>query len=401
MHGIFTNEGTMHGVSKGAKLRGPATLPGYRNVTRGHADIEPHLGSSAKGLLWDVPAKDMHAFDEIEGTSHDFYERIAVRPTHTESGETTHAEAYRQTPGHRSRYAPSENPLHGITDRMSALPVPVKSAKESAKTFEATPSAPPPRTNLARSVLGDAADTKEKYTIAVPGAGRVYTPEREQLHNQIVARFLDGHSKSSGQPQALFTAGGPGSGKSAMLKAPGANIPADAVEVNPDLVKAMLPEFERLSAARDPESGSALHEESSQIARRIADEARARGLNVVMDGVGDSGTGKFVDKMQKLHAAGYDVHVAVAALPASKGWERVQTRAKSSGRAVPAAIVAEMYDLVPKRFLEYAKEPWLHVNLWSTDVNRGEAARLIARKSAGSTNLRVAMPAEYAAFVGS
>jgi len=232
----------------------------------------------------------------------------------------------------------------------------------------------------ANEVLGEAVDTEAKWSRMTP-TGRVYADERRALHEEIINSFLEGHEPPSGRkPRAAFTAGGPGSGKSSMLSAEATGM----VEVNPDAIKEKLPEYQAMIEARDPYSGAGVHEESSIIARTLRARAFNRGLDVLIDGVGNSGAGRFREKLEQAHADGYDVEVDVAHLPHEKGKVRVAERAERSGRTVPDHIVDNAYRSVPQRFTEYDDElPWLRLRVWDTDVPRGEPAKLIADKDVG------------------
>src|SRR6185503_4740575 len=124
---------------------------------------------------------------------------------------------------------------------------------------------PPRRDALAREVFGSATDTVDLYK----QTGE-WTPERKLLHDSIA----------------------------------------------PDRIKEMLPEYKQLRSAGDPYAASGVHEESSEIAKRIQQEAYDRGLSVLIDTTGSSST--FVGKLEAAQAAGYDVKVSMFSIPTNE-----------------------------------------------------------------------------------
>lgn len=90
-------------------------------------------------------------------------------------------------------------------------------------------------------------NTKDKYKD--PATGK-YTPERQALHDKVVEGILAGH-KPSAHPTFLVLGGGTASGKSTMF---GGKNAVGAV-VDPDQIKAQLPEFQQLLAAGDSPCG--------------------------------------------------------------------------------------------------------------------------------------------------
>jgi hypothetical protein len=99
---------------------------------------------------------------------------------------------------------------------------------------------------------GKVADTEQAYRLAGSG-GKLgpYSSERIDLHAQIARALLQGAGAHPEDAHAIFLAGGPASGKSTLLKQGHVKVPADAVDVNPDIVKTMLPEYRALVAAGD------------------------------------------------------------------------------------------------------------------------------------------------------
>lgn len=267
------------------------------------------------------------------------------------------------------------------------------------------------RSELADKVLTGHKDTEDKWSVALPNGDREYDPERLELHDEIVDKFLrqrDSDGKlcadcpeltPHGTKRALFTAGGPSSGKSSVL---GQGYDGQTmVGVNPDDVKAELHEYQALARATDRASGAAVHEESSALSKRILREALDRDLNIFVDTVGDSEGGKFHRKLREAVDRGYEVKVVVATLPVELGQELALERALRTGRFVPPDFIDEAYQAVAARHTEWRDDPDLEWEVWNTGhagASKG-APVLAARSPRGETEPTVEDPSSYEAFI--
>jgi predicted ABC-type ATPase len=231
----------------------------------------------------------------------------------------------------------------------------------------------------ATRILGDAKDTQALHTFQVRGktGSQRYTPERLKLHDKIIDTLLrqrmevtnpsgqtEMHPNPNGEflkpgaadggKKVLFMAGGTASGKSTALASPDAAalVPPDAVHVNPDEIKTMIPEYVQMVRAKDRYAASGVHEESSDIAKRLLSEATTRGLPVVRDGTGDSKEGKFSGQIKDMKDAGYDVHILYSNAPTDVAIARTVARAERTGRWVPEAEVRSQHENVSARFPE-------------------------------------------------
>ena len=88
-------------------------------------------------------------------------------------------------------------------------------------------------------------DTLEKYT----RPDGTLTPERAALHQRIISGILAGH-KPQDHPVATFFGGGPAAGKSTALK----STHPDSAHIDPDEIKAQLPEYQQMLDAGRPAS---------------------------------------------------------------------------------------------------------------------------------------------------
>lgn len=243
----------------------------------------------------------------------------------------------------------------------------------------------PKKGDEATRLLGDANDTRDLHTVTVRGSGSVrrYTPERQKLHDSIIDTLLrkrmevlndrgetelhpdpNGEflAKPEGTPRALFMAGGTASGKSTALSlAENADVtPPDAVHIDPDEIKSMIPEYVQMVRAKDKYAANGVHEESSDIASRLKDEAHSRGLNIVLDGTGDSGMnadgqGKFASKIKSMKDSGYDTHLFYVNAPTEMAVERAIDRAYKTGRWVPTPEIRKQHKTVSARFDDSVK----------------------------------------------
>jgi len=73
------------------------------------------------------------------------------------------------------------------------------------------------------------------------------------------------------------------------------------------------------------------HEESSDIAKMALERANMRGHNIVLDGVGDSSSGKFLGKIKDQKKRGYRTKVILVDAPVDTAIARNIKRAERTG----------------------------------------------------------------------
>lgn len=240
--------------------------------------------------------------------------------------------------------------------------------------------------------LGDAKDTEALHT--AEGGG--FTPERLARHDEIIGKFLaqSGMVKQE-NPETLFMAGGSGSGKSTVLgkqRTDGSgefeggvldSYPENAVYINPDDIKELLPEYNELVMRGDPSAASFVHEESSTIAKKLLETANARGYNVVVDGTGDSTPGKFLQKIEAAQMGGRSARVVLVDIPTDLAVNRAMERAKKSGRMVPEMEIRKVHKSVAQNFAQWQEivDDW---ELWDNTAD-GPPVQAAKRKPVRST----------------
>jgi len=178
-----------------------------------------------------------------------------------------------------------------------------------------------------------------------------FTPERQALHDKIVADAVSG-VPTSADPTYHVMGGGPASGKSSMIKNAKVDIPdgSKAVQVNADDIKEKLPEWDRMQG--DSNRANYLHEESSYLAKRIQAAGFETRRDVVVDGTGDSSQSSMTNKITKAKAAGYKVKGSYATTSTDVAVARADARGKRTGRYVPESVIrsthAGVSDVFPK-----------------------------------------------------
>ena len=220
----------------------------------------------------------------------------------------------------------------------------------------------------------------------VPDGRGGYEPseERAYLHQQIINQVTEGVPQSS-DPTFYMLGGGPASGKSTFLKSGATDTPdkANAVHVNADDIKAMLPENPRMVNGGDADffnAASFSHEESSMLAKRVQDRAIENKQNIVLDGTGDSAINKLASKVESARQNGYKVNGVYVSVPTEVAWSRSVKRALgASKRYVPKAVVEETHRAVSGT-LRQAVEGGLFdkISLWD---NTGSAPKLVGSGS--------------------
>jgi hypothetical protein len=186
-------------------------------------------------------------------------------------------------------------------------------------------------------------DTSVRYRTLDGG----WDKQREQdVHLPLLAKIAHGVPPVE-TPTLFMTGGGYGSGKSVVVEHtfPKAN---EAVHVDPDGLKKGIPEFHDLAAKGDAGAATAVHEESSHVAKRAVKENLESDRHVVYDSSGDTGIEKLHGKVQDFRKAGAQRVVANYAFPGSI--EEAISRADSRGKA--QAAKERHRDSFPTRFYE-------------------------------------------------
>lgn len=236
------------------------------------------------------------------------------------------------------------------------------------------------------SILDNGGDSRTGYMSQVEGGGYRFSPERTALHDQIVNGFLSrSRPVQDGPAEVIFTAGGPASGKSTIitkLEELGVRpLPDDYVDINADLVKEQLPEYETMLKGGDDRAAFFVHEESSDIAARLRFESLETNRNVLVDQVGNNADGEFARKIKASRGPNTDVRVIYADVPVDEAIRRSDERAKKTGRVVPHDLIRNKHKGVVRNFLEVAQMDGVSIELFDTESS---PPVLIAEKEANS-----------------
>jgi predicted ABC-type ATPase len=217
----------------------------------------------------------------------------------------------------------------------------------------------------------------------------MFTPERQALHDKIVAESVDG-VPSSDDPTFTVMGGGPAAGKSSLIQSGEFEIAPNSVEVNADLCKEKLPEWETAGSSR----AQFTHEESSYLAKRTQAAAIERQQNVLLDGTGDTSPASMNKKIDGARSAGYKVEAHYVTLPTDLAIKNARERGERTGRFVPDEVVRATHVGVSQTFPAIVHK-FDSVKLYDTS-ERGNT-RLILSGVAG--NIDIIDPKAYNEFL--
>lgn len=183
------------------------------------------------------------------------------------------------------------------------------------------------------------------------------TDARERYIADLIQGFLD-KGKKGDPPQAIFMMGGPGSGKTTLLDKLMEG-KQGFVHIDPDAIKAKLPEYMFGVALGYKGIANTVNASSGNIATRLGRRVRSAGLNHIWDGTGAHRPG-YEDMLKDLKKKGYNTQLVAQHLPVREGLQRALARAElpismGGGRFVPIEAIEGAYQKVPRNFEPLAK----------------------------------------------
>ena len=187
-----------------------------------------------------------------------------------------------------------------------------------------------------------------------------WSPEREANHEAVAEAAIKGKTAPTDRPpEAVITMGGTASGKTTLTRQIlGAD--KNRVNIDSDLNKLTIPEYEGLKESDPENAAQRVHEESKAISRRIMQKAVADGLDLIYDTTTGGGGEKVLKQLKKM---GYKVRVVYADVPVEEAVKRANERAESSedptnrGRIVPEDVIRDTHAKAAKAFNDLRNSP--------------------------------------------
>jgi predicted kinase len=236
----------------------------------------------------------------------------------------------------------------------------------------------------------DGLATDRQYTI--DPAREVWSGDREALQDSIIEDLYRRASDVPCERRAIMAGGLPGAGKSTILEGHAGIERSQYLAVNPDEIKEemarrdMIPPVNGLSPM---EASDLVHEESSDVAKRLARRAQTDGKNVIWD-ITMSSQASTEWRINALRQAGYmriegifvDITVETSVTRADgrhrQGHDDYRADEGSGGRFVPAEMIRVQAD--PEwgsRNRKTFEEVKHHFDAWSRFDNSGSAPVLV------------------------
>ena len=218
-------------------------------------------------------------------------------------------------------------------------------------------------------------DTQSVFTYKDKKGNSLYTNERIALHNEIMKKLFSNYQNAKPEknktPTFTILGGRGGSGKSKLKGL--AYDPENAIVLDADAIKEMMPEYKGFNAWE-------VHEESSDILKEALRKAKDMGLNVVLDGT-MSGFASTEKKIKMFEDAGYNIDGYYMHLPreesAKRGISRFMTGGTAKGRYVPTEVMLDMKsnEETFQKLLPHFRK-WA---MWDNNVKRGQEPILIQK----------------------
>lgn len=165
--------------------------------------------------------------------------------------------------------------------------------------------------------------------------------ERHALHRSILHTIL--HRRNYSKNKRIYMLGGaPANGKSAFIRSGIVKYPENALKIDPDETKMLLPEYGYMLGIREPSAADLVHEESSCLSKKLRQAAIADGLDLLLDGIVNESLEKRIKDVEALKSNGHTIRIDYVTLDTPLSIRLAKNRYKRTGRRVPEAFIRKM-----------------------------------------------------------
>jgi hypothetical protein len=211
----------------------------------------------------------------------------------------------------------------------------------------------------------EAKETLHRYS---HDGGKTWTRERARLHDAVVEREL-GRGERVPEPEYVLLGGGPASGKTTLVRSGEISDRRVVMAAADDIKENDLPEYAAMTKGGDKRASGYVHEESSEVAKRIVRDSLADGRSVVHDGTGDGSIKGLRKKVEDARAAGAKrVRAEYVTVSTAAALERAKVREERTKRHIDPDVVRGVHREVSRILPEAVKEGLFDtVRLWDTE----------------------------------
>jgi predicted ABC-type ATPase len=171
-----------------------------------------------------------------------------------------------------------------------------------------------------------------------PKDGR-YPKERRSLHKMInnwyVQKASPRDDSSKEEKTVWFLGGGGGSGKTTAFEGGTIGIPTDALRVDPDEIKTMIPEYREWVNQGVGEAASFVHSESKHVFEHVTHSLVNANADFVYDTTGNGSYSNLKTKIEDLKRKGHKVRARYMTISLEEALLRAEIREQKEGRRVP------------------------------------------------------------------
>lgn len=214
-------------------------------------------------------------------------------------------------------------------------------------------------------------DTKSLYS-----TNGTYTPIRQQLHQKIIHSLLVVHPQSKSlMKSAIILGGGSGAGKTSIME----DIigTGEMTIIDSDSIKNYIPEYAIYQRKGLSTAADLVHEESSDISKKLLIKAIEKQLPIIYDGTFSNYT-KYRHLIQQLKQNKYTIQLIIIDVDINVAKNRVKARFSENKRYVSETIIESTNKAVSKNFiaLKHNADEYLLLE----NSHDGQAPTVIAKK---------------------